>query len=751
MNEWILERTRYEEAKHLHDAPVNTVGNGLFCCRGFFEEQLEGIAGLGGIYMARIFGRAAYTPWKGIGRELVNIPNFFRAHIAVNGTPLKVKEENLIHFSTELDLKNAVLTRRYTYAEEEKPLVEFTFTRFASRADIYTAGQRIEIKPLQDGLIITVDCTIDAEVTNLNDVSCEPWPVQPGKKQCLVTRHDADVTAVDIPDPDCLKLAFAQITEGINADFQKTESAHRYVIQLEKGHAATVEKLVAISLSPEDGEAVETVVERRLAALPTYCVALRNHQRAMADFWADSDLIIEGNPEDQLTVRYNILQLMQSCPEHTEKYSIGARGLTGEMYEGSIFWDTEIFMLPFFTLTRPQAARKLLEFRKNTLSEARVHAKNNWFKGAMYGWQVNANGVEQTPQGVGAYYSIHVIADISFAILDYWHCTGDENFLLNGGLEILMETARFWASRVTLREDGQYDINAVRGPNEYDVLVNNNLYTNMMARENLLLCIQFIEQFSKTHPSELASIKTSIMFDEAETAQWRVISSQLVLPYDEKQNLWLEDDAYHRRKPLDMKRAKPTAKRIIDTTIPYEALPFYQISKQADVLHVMKNLPWYFTLEQIKTAYAFYQPRTAFDSSLSYSMFALMAAKLGRLEEAEQYFSLTAKLDLQNVQLNTISGLHFANFGGTWQTVVFGFGGVEIGADGMKIAPHLPKSWNRIRFTMFYKGAHIGVSIGKKELSVKLFSPGAVDVRIWLCGKEHLLTSAVPMVKEALA
>ncbi len=750
MNEWILEQTRYDEAKHLHDAPVNTVGNGLLCCRGFFEEQSEGMAARGGIYMARVFGRAAYTPWKGVGRELVNVPNFLWTRIYINGEPLGIQEEHLAHFNTKLDLQNAVLTRSYTYCHNGEALAAFTFARFASRADIFTVGQRITVKPLQDNLTITVELGIDTEITNLNEVSSEPWPVQPGKKQCYAFRRDADVAAVDIPEPDRLKLAFAQKTSGHKAALEKTGQSHRYTISIGVGEEAAVEKLVAVALSPEDGDAVEAVVERRLAALPSYAEALEAHSAEMAVFWQRSDLVIEGNPEDQVALRYNILQLAQSCPEHTNKCSIGARGLTGEMYEGSVFWDTEIFMLPFFTLTRPQAARKLLEFRYNTLPEARAHAQSNWFEGAMYGWQVNADGVEQTPQGVGAYYSIHVVADIAYAILDYWHCTGDGDFLLCGGLEILMETARFWVSRVTLRDDGCYDINAVRGPNEYDVLVNNNLYTNMMARENLCLCMDVMERFAKTHPAELAAIKEKIRLDESEPTTWRGVADKLVLPFDEKRNLWLEDDTYLRRRPLDMAKAKPTAKRIIDTTIPYEALPFYQVTKQADVLHVMKNLPWYFTPEQVKTAYEFYQPRTAFDSSLAYSMFALMSARLGRMEEAERYFELTAKLDLKNVQLNTISGLHFACFGGTWQAAVFGFGGVEIGADGIRVDPHLPRGWQSMRFTLCFRGAWLKFSIQKNALAVELLEAGQEDVRVWLQGREHLLSAANAKAEEVL-
>ena len=473
----------------------------------------------------------------------------------------------------------------------------------------------------------------------------------------------------------------------------------------------------------------------------------------MARFWETSDILLQGSPEDQQTIRYNILQLAQSCPSHTSHASIGARGLTGEMSEGSVFWDTEIFMLPFFSLVHPDSARQLLTFRRHTLPEARIHARNNWFEGAMYGWQVNAMGVEQTPQGVGAYYSIHVIADIAYAILDYLTCTGDTGFMLDGGLEILIETARFWASRVSLNEDGFYHILAVRGPNEYDVLVNNNLYTNMMARENFILCRELLDEFSQSHPETLASLLSRLHLTEQEVAHWKEIEEHILLPYDGKQKLWLEDDTYLRRTPLDMKKAKPTAKRIIDTTIPYEALPFYQVSKQADVLHLMKNLPWYFTEEEIRTAYDFYQPKTAFDSSLAYSMFALMAARLGNMEEAVSYYEKSSQLDIRNVQLNTISGLHFANFGGTWQALVFGFGGIQIRKEQTEINPHLPGKWERMVFTLILKGHPIRFDISHSQIRLESLADSHAASAVFLVnGRQYHLnggdTLLIPMAQE---
>ncbi len=740
MDSWTLVSKGYKKETLLHNAPVNTLGNGLVGCRGFFEEMQEGIAGLGGIYMARVLGRADYTPWAGTGRELVNLANFFWVHIRVNGEELAFEEENLQELETRLDLHEGSLHRQYMYVKNGQPLLRLEFFRFLSYANIYTAGQRLRLTALQEDIQIEACLGIRTDVTNLNLVSSEPWPVQPGRKQFEVLHQDPAGALIEIQEPDTIRLAFGQKVHCGLDEGQAMQQGLCFRFALAKGQTAEIEKMLAFALSPEDGMDVETALATRMEALPSFAEGLAAHQKAMAKRWEMADVELEGNEEDQLTLRYNLYQLMASCPEHTEYTSIGARGLTGEMYEGSIFWDTEIFMLPFFTLTRPAAARQLLRYRYHTLPKAREHAKSNWFEGAMYGWQVNPLGEEQTPPGVGAYYSVHVVADIAYAIMEYWHCTGDEAFMVQEGLEILIETSRFWASRVTQLENGQYEIIAVRGPNEYDVLVNNNLYTNLMARENMRICLKLLADLGEK--SQETQTRTGC--SKAEKAHWQEICENLVLPRDERQNLWLEDDSYLRRKPLDMQRAKPGSKRIIDTTIPYEALPFYQVSKQADVLHAMKNLPWYFSKEEVETAYDYYLPRTAFDSSLSYSMFALMAARLGRMDTAESFFQKTATLDIQNLQLNTISGLHFANFGGTWQTAVFGFGGVSVLADRLCAQPHLPPRWQTLRFRLRYKGARLAFQFTHTRLQV-ILEEGEGPLPLRLDEQDFCLSAASPV------
>lgn len=738
MDCWTLYKNKYDESTHLHDAPINSLGNGLLGCRGFFEEQPQGIAALGGIYMAGAFGAAEGRPC-----ELVNIPNFFCVRIRVNGCLLVPQQEKMQDFETALDLHNGTLTRSYIYTDGKNPLVHLKFFRFLDTNNIFAACQHVEILPLAENLNVEVEFPIDTTVSNLNAVSCEPHPVQPGRHFFADTVQKADMAYVRIIGPDDIRLAFAQRVEYTHACPVELDNAKCFRVTASCGEAAVFKRQIAIAASHEDGEEVEAAASARLQELPPPEQQLQQHCLVLHSMWEDADVQIDGDEESQLSMRYNIYQLMMSCPEHDERYSIGARGLTGEMYEGCIFWDTELFMLPFFTCVRPQAARRLLAYRYHTLEQARKNAKRHFFEGAMYGWQVDHRGVEQTPDGVGAFYAIHVIADIAFAILRYWNSTHDTDFMLRQGLEILLETSRFWASRVDKRPNGAYDILAVRGPNEYDVVVNNNLYTNMIARENMALCRRMVEFFEDTAPAELELVLKKTGIEKIEMDTWRQIEKGLILPYDEAMDLWLEDETYLRRRPLNVKTAKVNGKRIIDSTIPYEALPLYQVTKQSDVLLLMQLLPQYFTKKQQEIAYDYYMPRTAFDSSLSYSTAAVMAARLGRMDTAADYFKRTVNLDLHNVQLNTISGLHYANFGGSWQVAVFGFGGVSIDSNGITVEPHLPDGWNSLTFRMYQNGTRVQFTVTRDRVEA-VWLEGKASVSLNLCGKSCTVSAQCP-------
>jgi len=727
-NTWIISDHYYEHTKRRSREAVFTLGNGYIGCRGFFEEDQKGIEALGGIYMAGVFGVASYKPWKGMGRELVNTPNFFYVSIKVDKEQLQVKEGNISQYLCSLDMENGILSRSFLWQGSRGQKVKVEFERFISLADVHLAGQRIKITPIESNATIEIECGINANIKNLNEVSCEPLPIQPGRIHTTVERQCENAIEVLVSEPELVRISEVQKVNlsyakksAKSTDINRTGIIGKYFrVEAEAGMEIELVKLIDITTSnKKSGMVIETQKER--LEKKDYETEIRLHQESWAEKWQISDIQVKGNDEDQRALRYNIFQLIQACPRKESGLSIGARGLTGEMYEGCAFWDTEIFELPFFIYTQPESAKTLLQFRYNCLKEAKEHAENNWFRGAMYPWQSSENGIEQTPQGVGAFYSIHITADIAFAIKHYWDMSGDNEFITEYGAEVLIETARFWESRTYYNPvKGNYNILAVRGPNEYDVIVNNNVYTNMMAQQNLVYAIQAVRFMQELFPLKWKQLKKKLSFREEEMENWEKIIDGIVICYNSELDLYEEDDMYLNRVPLDLKRAKPAAKRIIDSTLPYEALSLYQVSKQADIICLMNLLPWKFTERQKCNAWEYYEPKTAHDTSLSYSSHAIMAARLGIMHKAYQYFKISAYLDIQDIQLNTISGLHFANFGGTWQAVVFGFAGVNIDCGIVKLLPNLPENWSEIQFKLLFRGNLLNVNIKGRKIRIIL-------------------------------
>lgn len=728
MNGWKLERDVYSQEERQAMEPVYTLGNGYLCARGYFEEEQSGLLSYGGTYMAGIFGKARYVPWKGMGRELVNTANIFAIRLFADGEPVEFSEQNSRDFHIDFEMESPKLCRSYVWTGHSGTQIRVKFERFISGDDIHLAGQRLTIIPVNGCPQIKLDLYINPDILNLNLVSSEPLPQQPGVRHLQVASSDRDTVVTRISGYEEIEIAQGQQV-SLEAHHEMELLAEEYgmcqtsyLIQGQRGKSYTVKKLI-YTYTSKDVEEPLKAVRKCLEKHQDYEEAFARHAEAWKHKWENANIRIRGNEADQASLRYNLLQLMQSCPEHTSKQSIGARGLTGEMYEGCIFWDTEIFMLPFFTFTNPEAARKLLQFRYHTLPEARLHAQKNYFRGAMYGWQVSEKGIEQTPMGVGAYYSIHIVADIAYAIMEYWYATKDESFVLDAGAEILIETARFWESRVHKNpESGLYDLLAVRGPNEYDVIVNNNLYTNMMAQQNLLLAMDLIHMMEENYSQNWEVLRQRLKFEEREMESWKQIADNIVISYDAKRDLYEEDDRYFSRVPLDLKAMKTSLMRVIDTTLPYEALSLYQITKQADVLHVMKNLHWRFTDGQKRKAWEYYVPKTCFDSSLSYSMHAVMAAQFGMRDVAYRYYDVCSNFDVRNMQLNTVSGLHFANFGGTWQAVIFGFAGIRVDESGMTISPCIPAQWEEISFRMWYCNHQLQITIDNESVQVRLLT-----------------------------
>ena len=714
--DWSVISNEYEAKRRQSKDALFTIGNGYIGLRGFFEEDNEVEVGNGGIYVAGIVGKGEHRTFTGKSRELCNITNILRANILVNDCKVN-GTENISEFSRELNMKNATYTRKYVWNNS----VSFAFSRFADMANVHRVGQKITVKSLSDGNKIDISVLLDTDVVNLNKISCEPLPVQPGRNHIIERKINGYYIETVLDDEDLAKLYAAQKVRAFlcGNEIKQTPCSNnlaagvRVSAVLNKDDELVIEKLVSVYTDKYDFDAKEQIysfIKSEIDFGSVYAASTDAWEKR----WSTSDIFIETDTDDNTAVRYNLFELMCACPVHTDRISIGARGLTGEMYEGCVFWDTEIFQLPFFIFSDPDSAKRLLSFRYHTLKEAMNYAKElRMPTGAQYPWQASEKGIEQTESSAG-FFSVHLTADIAYALKNYVETTGDDCFLVEKGAEILIETARFWTVRSVFGEfDGQYHIMTVRGPNEYSPIVDDNAFTNYMVSDNLKYAAKVIDFVKQNYPGNYKALKSKTAFDEGEIKKWLEIADNLYVCYDKKRHLVAEYAAYFNRYPFDIKKYKPTAKRILESGTPYDYLYFYQITKQADTVLLMCLLPELFSDTEKAAAYTYYEPRTVHDSSLSYAPHAWLASRLGKTEEAYKYFNQCAYLDITDIKLNTVSGLHMANFGGTWASIVFGFCGVTFKNDVLTIDPHLPDKWKRVKFSLLCKGEQIDVEITK--------------------------------------
>jgi trehalose/maltose hydrolase-like predicted phosphorylase len=466
---------------------------------------------------------------------------------------------------------------------------------------------------------------------------------------------------------------------------------------------------------------------------------LEAHEAVWDARWAAGDVEISGDDELQRAVRFAIYHLTSAANPDDERVSIGARGLTGDAYFGHVFWDTEIYLLPFYTATWPEAARALLMYRFHTLPGARAKAKHFGYKGALYAWESADTGHETTPETIlgpdGEPIEIltgkmehHISADVAYAVWQYWRATGDENFFLRAGAEIVLDTARFWASRAVAESDGKRHIRHVIGPDEYHEDVDDNAFTNVMARWNIARGLETAELLRARWPDRAAELQQELELGEGELGDWRNAVSRIPTGFDPTTELFEQFAGFHRLEPFDLK-AYSHHTVPIDVVIGRERTQRSQIVKQADVVSLIALLPQEFPGTMAETNFRHYEPRCAHGSSLSTAMHALVAARLGDSSMALHFLRETAALDL-DPDPNTAGGVRIAGLGGLWQAVVLGFGGVDLGGETVAIDPRLPPQWQALSFRICWRGRSVAVRLTSGSVEATLAAGEPMEIRI---------------------
>ena len=527
------------------------------------------------------------------------------------------------------------------------------------------------------------------------------------------------------------------------AEEGEMDTISRVSLSAKEGKCVTLDKFICYSTSLDmEKEKLEAFVQDELAAAKSegYEKLKEQQKNYMQDFWKTADVEIKGNEELQQGLHFNLFHIIQSAGRDG-KTGMGAKGLSGEGYEGHYFWDTEMYVLPVLIFTEPETARKLLDYRYATLPQARDRARIlGHMKGALYPWRT-INGEEAStyyPLGTAQY---HINADISYSLSLYLQVTGDMEYLKEKGAEILIETARVWADVGSFAEckGGKYCICDVTGPDEYNVLVDNNFYTNLMARENLRDAVGAVEYLKEHAPEDLKRLEEKLDFSVEELGLWREIIEKMYFPYDEKRQVYPMDDGFMMRKPWDENKIPPEKRAWLYENYHPLFIMRHRMSKQADAILGMYLHNDLFTEEEIRRNYDFYQEVTLHHSSLSTCIFGIVACDIGYLDEAYKYFSQSARMDLDDYHNNFYAGIHAANMAGTWQAIVNGFAGVRCQNGVLKFKPTIPKEWEEYAFRLKFKGALLEVRITKDEAEFTLLEGGEISFTVR--GKEVVLKS----------
>ncbi|NNG21671.1 glycoside hydrolase family 65 protein [Massilia sp. ML15P13] len=716
------------------------LGNGYIGMRGTHED-MSGEPGstLEGTYLNGFHEtEAIHYPENAYGLArinefMLNVPNAKCMAVSVDGQRVGLESARIVSYERSLDFRQGVLVRTVEWELDGGKRVRIESRRLVCFGRKHVAAIEYRVTALNFGAALRIEASIDSAVTNMQagddprvgSAITGPALLDDGRETTgrgvIVTQRTRNSGFLLGTGIACAASGVAAITASDCADGRAFEAT------LAQGETLTVHKYIAyVSSRDVAREEVAPLVRSELdRAVQDGFAALAAEQQAyLADFWAQADVEIEGDDALQQGVRFNQYHLLQSVGRDG-KTNIAAKGVTGEGYEGHYFWDTEIYVFPFFLFSKPEIARSLLQYRYAGLPKARERARQmSHTRGALYPWRTIA-GEECSayyPAGTAQY---HINADVAYSIRLYLMATGDFDFIAEYGAEIVLETARIWTGIGSYDREGCFCINAVTGPDEYTAVVNNNYYTNAMACMHMAFAASIADRLRSERPEDWKRVAAAIGLDDAEIAAWRAACADMRLPYDEALGIHEQDDSFLSKKPWDFAN---TPAENYPLLLHYHPLVIYrhQVCKQADVVLALLLLSDEFQIDDKRRDFDFYEKVTTHDSSLSSCIFSIIAAEVGYADKAYQYFLETARLDLDNTHANTQYGVHTAAMAGTWLGVAYGFAGMRLTGGGLRFAPTLPAKWQRYAFRVHVHGGLLEVTVDAGATGYRLLNGEAL-------------------------
>ncbi len=779
VDEWRLVETRFESADLGTTESVFSVGNGYLGLRGNYEESRD-------FHANGTFVNGFHETWPiqhaeeafgfaKVGQTIVNAPDAKVIRLYVDDEPLELSTADLVGYERSLDFRTGVLKRHVVWRTPSGKRVQVDSTRMVSFTQRHLAVMTFEVTLLDEGAPITISSQLlnrqDADrgaAVELAKMAAGFDPRKASRFEGRVLEPQTEPSDADHVGEGRLSLRFRCAQSGmtiamaVEHDLQ-TASSWKQSIEANGDMAKAIFHVTAEAGVPV--RLTKVVAYHTARVVPTIelldrcCRTLdrvreegldkQRHDQAawLAAFWERSDVQIGGQPALQQAARWNLYSIAQASAR-ADGLGISAKGVTGSGYGGHYFWDTEIYVMPFLTYTNPSAARNALRFRHGLLESARHRARQLAQKGALYAWRT-INGEEASAYYAAGTAQYHIDADIAFALSQYVGATGDYEFLDTQAVDILVETARLWADLGFWRDEdgGTFHIHGVTGPDEYTTVVNDNLYTNVMARYNLRRAAAAVRFIEAKRPQNYQAMAARVGLLDGEVDQWQKAADAMMIPFDDHLGIHPQDAHFLEREMWDLGHT-PVDKRPL--LLNYHPLVIYrfQVLKQADVVLALFLQSDQFTLEQKKADFDYYDPITTGDSTLSAVVQSIMAAEVGYHDLALRYFHAALFVDLADRHANTADGVHVASTGGVWSALAGGFGGFRDHGEGRwQLDPRLPDGWDSLTFRLTLRGSRVRVTVTEDSLHLEV-EDGETEVCFDVRGEQVAVAPGSPAVVE---
>ncbi|WP_204293434.1 HAD family hydrolase [Actinoplanes campanulatus] len=735
------------------------VANGFLGIRGAFEEgkpSFRPATLLNGfhetwpiVYPENAHGFAT------TGQTIAPVPDGTALGLYIDDDPVTCETTEVREFERTLDMRHGVVVRTVVYQLADGRRFRLVTTRFVSLVQRHLAGIRFELTALDapGRIVISSEMVLPRPATET--AAFDPRQTRALEDRALVPDGDRTDGARVIRTYRTARSAL-RVAAGMDHEFDAGTLTHlrtrleddrttvAFAGEVPTGRTVTLTKWLAYHYGPAtDTDLINrAAVTLHRARTTGYPATLAAHQDQVRAFWDRSDVVWEGAPAAQQALRFNLFSVMQATLR-AEGHGMPAKGLTGTGYEGHYFWDTEVYVLPFLVHTCPEVARSLLMHRVRMLPDARRRAGEVGCAGALFPWRT-IGGDEASAYYAAGTAQYHIDADIAYALDQYVRITGDIDLLFRHGAELLVETARMWAHLgfFSERRDGRFVIHKVTGPDEYTTVVDNNLFTNVMAAENLRLAADVVDRLRLESPPDHRRLVDRTGLDDDEVGVWRRAADEIYIPYDEQAGVHLQDDGFMDQAPWDF---AGTPRDRYPLLLHYHPLVIYRhrVIKQADVVFATVLLPERFTAEQRRRIFEHYDPLTTGDSSLSECVQAIAAADVGKYRTAEEYLVDAASVDMADTAGNLRDGIHIASAGGTWMALVYAFAGYRWRPPEPEFSPMLPTRALRLRFPLRIRGSVLEVDIEEERVTYSIRDGEPLTARHH--GQRFTVTAAAPV------